>query len=134
MRKTLILTALAATATLAALPARAHDVQWSIGISAPIGYSGSVGTVIGNAPVYAPAPVYVAPAPVYYAPSPVYYAPPPVYYSPAPRVYYAPASVYVRSAPVIYGAPVWAPAPYRHHRHHRRDYNDDRGRYYGPIS
>jgi hypothetical protein len=125
MRKTLILTALAATAALAALPARAGDVYWSVGISAPIGYSGSVGTVVGNAPVYAPAPVYVAPAPVYYAPPPVYYAPP-------PSVYYAPAPVYVRPAPVVYGAPVWAPAPYRHH--HRRGYDYRRDHYYGPIS
>ena len=90
MRKTLILTALAATAALAALPARAGDVQWSVGISAPIGYSGSVGTMISSGPIYAPAPVYVAPAPVYYAPPPVYYAPPPVYYAPAARAYYAP--------------------------------------------
>ena len=59
MRKTLILTALAATAALAALPARAGDVQWSVGISAPIGYSGSVGTMISSGPIYAPAPVYI---------------------------------------------------------------------------
>ena len=67
---------------LAAGPARASDVYWSVGIHAPIGPGVAVGTVISNggygvpvvAPVMAP-PVYV-PAPVY-APPPVVYAPPP---------------------------------------------------------
>jgi hypothetical protein len=144
MRKTVILTALAATAALAALPARAGDVQWSVGINAPVGY-GSVGTVISNGPVYAPAPVYVEPAPVYVAPAPVYVAPP-------PRVIYAPPPVYVRPAPVVYGAPVYVPAygGHWHHRYHDGRYHDGRHydgsyydgryrsappvRYYGPIS
>ena len=92
---------------LAAGPARASDVYWSVGIHAPIGPGVAVGTVISNggygvpvvAPVMAP-PVYV-PAPVY-APPPVVYAPPPVI---VPRV--------------VYGPPVWVGGRWVRHPVHR---------------
>lgn len=107
MRKPLLLALLAAASTLASLPAHAGGhVQWSVGINAPIGYGGTVATVVSNGPVYAAAPVYYAPAPVVYAPPPVVVSSP---------VVYAPA------APVVYGPPVWAPAygwRHRHHHHH----------------
>lgn len=69
--------------------AQARDVFWSVGITSP-----GVAVGVGNAAVYAPAPVYVAPAPVYVAPRPVYVAPQPVYV--------APPAYYVRPAPVYY--------------------------------
>lgn len=103
------LMAVGATAALAAGPAHASDVYWSVGIQAPIGPGVSVGTVISNGygvPVLAP-PVYV-PAPVVYAPPPIYG--PPVY---APPVYLP---------RVVYGPPVWAGGrwvryPVHHHGH-----------------
>ena len=79
-----------ATAGFALASGAAHaasNVYWSIGISAP-----PIGTVVSNAPVYAPAPVYYEPAPVYVEPAPVY-APPPVVYRPAP--------IYYRSSPTV---------------------------------
>ena len=68
--------------------AQARDVYWSVGVNAAPG----VAIGVGNAPVYAPRPVYYAPQPVYVAPPPpVYYAPAPVYYAPPPvAVYYGP--------------------------------------------
>ena len=98
MNKSLI-AAVAATASLLGTgAAHAGDVYWSIGINAP-----PVGTVISNAPVYAPAPVIVAPPPVVYAPPPVVYAPAPVMYQPAPRVVYPAPVVVGRPVPVAYG-------------------------------
>ena len=98
MKKPLIL-ALAATATLLAAGAAqaSSNVYWSIGISAP-----PIGTVISNAPVYAP--VYTPP-PVVYAPAPVVYGPPPVVYRPAPRVVYRAPVVVSRPVPIVY--PGW---------------------------
>jgi hypothetical protein len=88
---------LAATgvAALAALgtAAQARDVYWSVGINAAPG----VAIGVGNAPVYAPRPVYIAPQPVYMAAQPVYVAPAPVYYAQQAPVYY------VQPAPVYYG-------------------------------
>lgn len=116
--------ALAATA-LAAAPAFADGVYWSIGISSP-----GVSTTVSNArPI-----VYAAPPPV------VYYPAPPVVVHP-PVVYHAPAVVY-QAPPVIYGPPrvIYQPAPvvvyphprgywkegkrgdYRHHRDWERAY------------
>lgn len=99
MNKSLIAAVATAAALLAAGTARASDVHWSIGISLP-----PVGTVISNAPVYAPPPVV-------YAPAPVVYAPPPVVYQPAPRVVYPAPVVVSRPVPVVYGQ------PYYGHRH-----------------
>ncbi len=74
--------ALAALALLAATPARASDVYWSVGVQA------APGVVIGasNAPR-----VYVQPQPVYLPPQPIYVHP-----HPQPRSYY------VQPAPVVY--------------------------------
>jgi hypothetical protein len=94
MRKTLIASLAVAASLLAAGAAQASNVHWSIGINLP-----PVGTVVSNAPVYAPAPVYV-PAPVY-AP-PVVYTPAPVVYRPAPVVY-RPAPVVYRPVPAYHG-------------------------------
>ena len=111
-RKRLLIATLALGALLAGGAARAGtNVQWSIGINAPIQPGVTVGTVISNGPVYAPTPVVYAPAPVVYSPAPVVYEPAPVYVRPAPVVY-APAPVYVRPAPVVYAPPVYA-APRR---------------------
>lgn len=100
----------AVAAALCAGTARAGDVQWSIGIQAPLGNGASIGTVFSNgvfvpvvaAPqvVYAPAPVVVAPV---YSPRVVYAPPPPVYVEPAPV--YAPLPVYAPRRVVV--APVW---------------------------
>jgi hypothetical protein len=96
--KTSFAAALVTVGALCASGAQAANVQWSVGINLPV-----VGTVISNAPVYAPAPVYYPPAPVYYEPAPVYYQPP-------PRVIYRPAPVVVRPVPVIYRpGPGWGP-------------------------
>jgi len=99
---------------VAAVPAQARDVNWSIGVSSP----GVVVGVNSGYPMYvAPPPVYVAPRPVYYPPSPVYYTPRPVYYT-APPVYYAPPPAhYYRDRD-------------RGHRHHRHD-RHDRGHWDG---
>jgi hypothetical protein len=116
-RRYLFIAACAVGALLTTAAARASDVQWSIGISAPI-FPGAVSTVISNAPVHAygaPHPVYVHPAPVYYAPAPVYYYPPrPVHY--APPVIYRPAPVFVTG---------WAPG----HRGHWQQQDDRGGRW-----
>ena len=95
MKKSLAtLAAFAALACTGAAHAGSH-VYWSIGINVP-----PVGTVLSNAPVYAPAPVVYAPAAVVYAPAPVVYAPPPPRCE-QPRVVYQPVPV------VAYGG--WAP-------------------------
>lgn len=94
MKKTLIL-ASATVALLAAGAAQASNVHWSIGINLP-----PIGTVISNAPVYAPAPVYM-PAPVY-APAPVIVAPPPGVYRPVPRVVYQQPVTVGRPVPIVY--------------------------------
>ena len=95
--------AAAGVVALAALgtAAQARDVYWSVGVNAAPG----VAIGVGNAPVYAPQPVYVAPQPVYMAPQPVYVAPRPVY---------MPRPVYVAPAPVYYGY-----GPYYHREYHR---------------
>jgi hypothetical protein len=104
---------MACGALFATAPARASNINWSIGISAPI-YPAEVSTVISNGPYYAPPPVYVRPAPVYYDAWPVYVRPAPVYY-------YARPPVYVRPAPVVVRP--WAPyhdGHWRHPRYHDR--------------
>ncbi len=103
-RRIAVIAALACGALFSTGAARASNVHWSVGISAPL-YPGEVSTVISNGRHYAPPPVYVRPAPVYY------YAPPPVYYHPAPVVV-------PRYGPPHHG--------YWHHRHHDR-WNDRHG-------
>jgi hypothetical protein len=115
MARPLIL-ALAAAATMcsAGVAHAGGNVFWSIGINLP-----AVGTVISNAPVYAPAPVYV-PAPVYYEePAPVYYEPPQVVYRPVPRAYYPAQIAYVHPAPLLY--------PRFHPQWKHRDHGWERG-------
>jgi hypothetical protein len=124
--------ALGAGLLLASATASA-GVNFSVGISAPLGGGARIGTVISTghpgayvkrAPVYRPAPVVYAPAPVVYAPPPVY-GPPPVYV-PAPVVYsppvvYRPAPVVYRPAPVYRPRVVYSPVvvrPGHPHRHH----------------
>jgi hypothetical protein len=116
IRKSTLLTAtLAMAASLTVASAQARDVNWSIGINAPLQPGVSIGTVISNAPVYQAMPVYQA-APVVYAepvylPAPVVYLPQPVY---APqRVIYAPRRV-------VY-APAWVPRGHDQ-RHWRQEY------------
>lgn len=109
-----------AACALATGAAHAGNVQWSVGISLP-----PIGTVITNAPVYAPAPVYYEPAPVYYQPAPVYYQPAPVYVAP-PRVVYRPVPVVVR-APVVYTSGYYV----KGHGHHKHGHHDEYGNYYG---
>ena len=114
---------LAATLVLAASGAHARDVYWSVGINAPLHPGVSVGTVISNAPVYRPAPVFYS-EPVYYYPAPVYVRPAPVVYMPQPV--YRPQRVTDQ--------PVWvqpghmkAKWKYKHrqHRDWRHDDHDD---------
>lgn len=93
-KSTLLMATLALAGGLTAASAQARDVTWSIGIHAPLHPGVSIGTVISNAPVYRPAPMFYAepvymPAPVYLQPARVVYMPQPMY---APqRVIYAPA-------------------------------------------
>lgn len=76
-RRALFASAALALAGLAAAPAHAGDVYWSIGVHGP-----GVSTHVSNA-----RPVVVYPAPhVVYAPPPVVYAPQPVYVQPAPVI------------------------------------------------
>ncbi|HSN31294.1 MAG TPA: hypothetical protein VLU41_01310 [Ideonella sp.] len=106
---------------LAAAAAQAHtNVQWSIGINAPLAPGVALGTVVSNGPLYA-APVYAAPvyaAPVYA--EPVYLPPAPVVYTPAP-VYVAPRPIYAAPVPYVvrHRAPGWR--GWQHHRHDRDD-------------
>lgn len=128
MKKRIAIALAGAACLLAAGAARAGNVYWSVGISTP-----PVATVISNAPVYAPAPVYVAPppvvyqpAPVIYQPAPVVYQPAPVVYQPAPRVVYRPVPVYA-PAPVVVGTSQWGHGHqrYKHHkRHHKHHWKD----------
>lgn len=115
--KTRLIAVVAMSAALCAGAAQAGEVNWSVGINAPIGYGGSIGTVFSNG---YPAPIYSAPAPVIYAPPPVVYARPAVVYAPAPVVYAPP--VYA-PGPVVVGAPVWVSgrwvSGHRHHHDHR---------------
>ncbi|NML15582.1 hypothetical protein [Azohydromonas caseinilytica] len=139
----LLSSAVLSLAGLLAMPARAGDVQWSVGINAPVQPGVSVGTVISSsplrpAPVYVsppgvvyvpPPPVYVSPPPLYVPRPPAYVAPPPIYYAPPP-VYAPPPPVYVPAAPRYLTAPpvVYVPTPvYRqphgwrgHHGHWQR--------------
>jgi len=113
-RRIAVVAALACSALFATTAARASNIHWSVGISAPL-YPGEVSTVISNGPYYAPPPpVYLRPAPVYY------YAPPPVYYRPVPVV-------------VHRGAPYpgyWHQRQYQDRWHDRRDrWQDRRGRH-----
>lgn len=110
-----ILASIGALAGLAAASLPAHagsNVWWSIGIQLP-----PVGTVISNAPVYAPPPVVYAPPPVIVHPAPVVYAPP-VYVQRPPRVVYAPPPQVVYAPPpqVVYGG--W------HSPGHKRKWKD----------
>ena len=104
--------AIGATAALASGSAHASDVQWSVGIHAPIAPGVSVGTVISNGygmPVVAP----VLAAPPVYWPAPVVYGPPVVV---LPRPVYAPP---IYAPRVVYGAPVWVGGRWiRHPVHH----------------
>jgi hypothetical protein len=109
LRKPLIAAGLAIAATLAAVPARAGDVHWSIGVNLPVHPNVSIG-------------VHSAP-PVIYRPVPVYG--PPVVYAPPPRVVYAPAPVIVHRAPVYVSDPRWG----RAHKHPHKHYRDDRRRH-----
>ena len=72
--RTFTAAALIAAGALAAAPAHAGRVIWSVGIGAPgIAVGASNGYGYGwSTDYYAPAPVYYSPAPVYYAPVPVY--------------------------------------------------------------
>lgn len=94
-------TAVLVAGSLFAAASASAEVNWSIGIGAPLYYE-------------APAPVYTAPPPVYYEPPPRVYrpAPPPVYYRPAP-VYYGPPPTYYESE---------YRGGYRHRHHERRDW------------
>lgn len=142
--KTRLLAIAALSTALFAGAARAGQVNWSVGIQAPIGPGVSVGTVFSNYPsmpvVVAPAPVVYAPAPVVYAPAPVVYSPAPVVYSPPPRVIYQPAPVVYAPAPVyvprrVVAAPVWVGGRWVHpqpsHRHGRDGWRDERGHWDG---
>lgn len=98
--------ALVAGSLLAAASANA-EVNWSIGIGAPLYYE-------------APAPVYAAPPPVYYEPPPrVYYRPPP------PPAYYRPAPVYYGPPPAYYEPEYRGGYRHRHHERRERDDHDD---------
>lgn len=115
MRKRFAIALASAACALASTGAHAGNVYWSIGISTP-----PIGTVISNAPVYAPAPVVYAPAPVVYAPPP-----PRVVYRPVPVVVGAP--VYYRTAPaVVYGKGYYRRGYDGHHHHDEYgEYHDD---------
>lgn len=133
--KTRLIAAAALTTAMFAGAAHAGDVNWSVGIHAPIGPGATIGTVISNrhmAPVFVTPPVVYAPAPVVYAPPPVIYTPPPRVVVPAPVVHAPP--VYVPRRVIM--APVWIhgrwvyPDAHRRHHHRRHDgWRDDRGRW-----
>lgn len=116
---------LAGLGALAALPAQAGDVYWSVGVGSP-----GVGATVSNAPpvVYAPAPVVVAPAPVYTPPPRVVYTPPPrVVYAPPPTVVYAPAPVYV--VPEGRGRK----HKHKHHHHHHGEWRQGWQHHGAPV-
>jgi len=117
-----------AVISLAATPALAGGVSWSVGINAPIVPGVSLGTVISGghggvmvaqAPIYGPAPVVYAPAPIYSPPQVVYARPAPVY---GPPVVYAPQPVVYAPRPVIGPPPVMFLPRHGHHGypHHWR--------------
>lgn len=121
IRRLLTMGALAATA-LAAVPAQAQNLGWSI----TVGPQGVVGASVGVVPPVYPVTVYPAPmypAPVY--PAPVYGAayPAPVY--PAPRYLPPPPPRYYGPPPVIIVRP-----PHHHHHHGHGWGHGPRG-YYG---
>jgi hypothetical protein len=128
--KTRLIAALALGAALCAGAAKAGEVNWTIGVTAPLGDGGSIGTVFSNG---YPAPVYVAPAPVFHAPPPVVYTRPAVVYAPAPVVYAPPVYLPRR---VVVGAPVWVSGRWvsydRHHHRHPGRGHWDRGDHRGP--
>jgi len=94
-----------------------------VGTTASAGTNWSIGINVPGVVVEEPAPVYVAPAPVFAPPPPVYYRPPPpVYYRPAPPAYYQPAPVYYGPPARVYEGPGYREG----HRHHRRDWDEDR--------
>jgi hypothetical protein len=131
--KTRLIAVVAMSAALCAGAAKAGEVNWTIGVSAPLGNGASIGTVFSNG---YPAPVYVAPAPVFHVPSPVVYARPAVVYAPAPVVYAPPVYMPRR---VVVGGPVWVGGRWvsydrHHHRHagHADRGHWDRGDHRGP--
>jgi hypothetical protein len=77
-----------------------------------------IGVYLG-APVYGPAPVYVAPPPVYVQPAPVYVQPAPVY-APGPVVYGGAAYVAPRPAYVAPRGRVWVPGYWVKRGHGKR--------------
>jgi hypothetical protein len=101
-RRALFASAALALAGLAAAPAHAGDVYWSIGVQGP-----GVSTHVSNA-----RPVVVYPAPH------VVYAPPPVVYAPRP--------VYVQPAPVVV-----VPRHGHHHNWHKHSYRHGHGHHHG---
>ena len=131
MYKSIAAALVATAATLGAGAAHAGNVSWSIGIATPL-----VGTVISNARVYAPVPVYVSgsaydPEPVYVQGPPVYLsAPVPVYRSPAPGVYYPRNSAYYRPEPWLY-AREYEERGWGRHWHRRDHHHDQRGDAWG---
>ena len=97
--RTLVLVSLALAGSLAAGAARAgSNVQWSIGINAPLAPGVAIGTVFSNGPGYYPQPVY-APPPIYLPARPVVYAPHRFYAQPRPVYLTRPG--YGRPVPVI---------------------------------
>lgn len=89
-----LIAAAAIVTALGAGAAHAGDVHWTIGINAPLGHGGSIGTVFSNGRA---APVIVAAAPLFYEPTPVVLPAHPVY---RPRFVVAPPPYVVR-------APIW---------------------------
>ena len=113
-RSTLQLSAaVLSVAGLLAMPAHAGDVQWSVGINAPMPSGVAVGTVISSSPLR-PAPVYVSPPGVVYVPPPPVYVSPPPLYVPRPPAYVAPPPIYFAPPPVYTPAPVYVPAAPRY--------------------
>lgn len=121
-------------ATAAWNPAHAGDVYWSVGVNGP-------GVVVGasNAPtvVYRPPAYYYPPGPVVVAPGYGHYhrppPPPPQVVYVQPPYGYAPPVV-VAPRPIVIGGrgrhdDRWDDDRWddRHRRHHRRDWEDDRG-------
>ena len=122
MNKSIAAALVATAAALGAGAAHAGNVSWSIGIATPL-----VGTVISNARVYDPEPVYVQGPPVYLS------APVPVYRSPAPGVYYPRNSAYYpyyRPEPLLY-AREYEERGWGRHWHQSDHHHDQRGGAWG---
>jgi hypothetical protein len=127
MFRSILAAVLATGLTLAAAPAGAQNVAWSV----TVGTGGALGAYVGvPGPVFAPPPVAVYPRAPIYAPTVVVSAPrvwgPRAVY--APPVYYVPRFVHRRGAvwvgPPVRGYPVALPAHagrggWRGHGHHR---------------